>query len=165
MLPGILVGAALGGVVGLVTLLVPSPFDPNGSAPGATATTKASGTEAAPPAATPTTSASAAGSSASTAGVADDGEADYLRRAHQLVSSDPAQSLAMTEAFPTRFPNGRLGQEREIVAIEALLALGRAPEARARAKLFLTLFPRSAHRKRLEMLVPGLSAEGKDPEP
>ena len=56
-----------------------------------------------------------------------------------------------------RYPGGALVQEREVIAISALAAMGRSGEARARAQRFLAAFPRSAHRRRLEVLV-GLPA-------
>ena len=71
----------------------------------------------------------------------------------------------MAEAYPQKYPGGKLGQERELIAIEALSALGRTAEARARAKLFLTLFPDSAHRRRLEVLIPDLVTPDKPAQP
>lgn len=91
-------------------------------------------------------------------------EADYLRRAQGQMSAAPAQALALAEAHPLRYPDGRLGQEREMIAIGALAGLGRSAEARARAEVFLALFPSSAHRRRLLVLVPAATAAEK-PEP
>lgn len=161
MLPGILVGAALGGVVCVLWLFIPSSVNSPPASPP-TIAPPALSTSAAP---TGPLTGPLPASGAPNAASPGDGERDYLRRAHILVSTAPAESLAMTEAFPAKFPEGKLGQEREIVAIEALLAMGRAPEARARGKLFLTLFPGSPHRPRLEMMIPGLSSEAKSPDP
>jgi hypothetical protein len=47
-------------------------------------------------------------------------------------------------------------QEREVIAVEALLRAGRREEAQARFQRFLERHPRSAHRRRLEdLLAPG----------
>jgi hypothetical protein len=80
-------------------------------------------------------------------------EAHLLERAHQALGASPAQALALTEEHAGRFPSGSLGQEREVVAIQALMRLGRVEEARARAARFVAAFPGSAHRSRIEALV------------
>lgn len=85
-------------------------------------------------------------------------ESDYLRRAHGQIGASPAQALTLAEAHPLRFPEGKLGQEREMIIVAALASLGRSAEAEARARAFLARFPGSAHRRRLEVLVPALSA-------
>jgi hypothetical protein len=50
--------------------------------------------------------------------------------------------LAMQE-HARRWPNGELTEEREVVLIQALVAAGRSPEARARAARFHQTFPKS----------------------
>ena len=210
LVPGILVGAALGGVVGIVSLFVPAgapegpapttmvaPAPTKQGAPGALpATAAASGAAAgrspntvsvpngtsgangtaspspAPETASPSgdarpgseTPGSSVGASPG-AGGPQESEADYLRRAHTQVAGSPLQALAMAEAFPQKYPDGKLGQERELIAIEALAGLGRTAEARACAKVFLTLFPESAHRRRLEVLIPDLAGSEKKQAP
>lgn len=154
LVPAILVGAALGAVVGLGTLLVPMD-QVTPPAPGAAST---SSTSPAPGATSTSSSTSSASSEpAGESGPSGEGEADYLHRARALISTSPAEALALAEAYPRKYPGGKLGQERELVAIEALSALGRTDQARARARLFLTLFPGSAHRQRLEALIPDLA--------
>lgn len=59
-------------------------------------------------------------------------EAALLERARAALRSGPAQALAVTEEHLARFPSGQLSLEREILAIDALMALGRSAEARAR---------------------------------
>jgi len=80
-------------------------------------------------------------------------EAHFLQRAQDALATGPAQALALAEAHASRFPAGTLGQEREVVAIQALVRLGRVEEARARGGRFLAAFPGSAHRRRLEALL------------
>jgi hypothetical protein len=75
------------------------------------------------------------------------------------LATDPARALALATEHEQRFPRGALGQEREVIAVGALVALGRAPEARARAARFVERFPGSAYRQRIEALVPGLRRE------
>nr|AYM54211.1 hypothetical protein [Sorangium cellulosum] len=83
-------------------------------------------------------------------------EVQLLHRAQEALATDAGSALALTVEHARRFPAGALGQEREIIAIRALLALGRAAEARARAASLLERFPGSAYRGRLESL--GLEA-------
>jgi hypothetical protein len=176
MWPGIVVGAALGVVVGAASLFIPESSPPAPSSGVAAASSPARlvvpvSASAAPKA--PAPSASNAMSAASAAGrpaassaapsaepaatpllIEGESEVDFLRRAHL---APPAEALAMAEAHPRRYPDGRLGQEREMIAIASLGAMGRKDEARARGRLFLTLFPDSTHRRRLEVLVPDLA--------
>ncbi|XXX77393.1 hypothetical protein WMF30_01285 [Sorangium sp. So ce134] len=79
-------------------------------------------------------------------------EVQLLHRAQDALATDAGSALALTVEHARRFPAGALGQEREIIAIRALLALGRAAEARARAAGLLERFPGSAYRGRLESL-------------
>jgi hypothetical protein len=83
-------------------------------------------------------------------------EASLLQRAQDAIASEPARALALAEAHAAHFPGGALGQEREMIAVAALANQGRAPEARARARRLIAAFPRSAYRRRLEVLLPGL---------
>ena len=120
-----------------------------------------------PPGATPPPSPGGAGSAAAPEAdapvapvVAAETESSILQRAQDALRGSPAEALALTELHRARFPGGALGQEREVLAITALLGLGRGAEARARAARFLTSFPTSAHRRRLEVLIPDLQSTG-----
>jgi hypothetical protein len=80
-----------------------------------------------------------------------------LRRAHEaLLAGAPAQALTLTDDHARAFPKGTLVQEREVIAIEALLDLGRREVALQRVERFRARFPGSAHLPRIEQL---LSAE------
>jgi hypothetical protein len=86
-----------------------------------------------------------------------DGPAEELAllvRIKQKASSDPAVALALVDEGHRRFPRGSFYQERESIAVLALAQLGRATEARARAKLFLDAHPQSPYAERLRGLVP-----------
>jgi hypothetical protein len=90
-------------------------------------------------------------------------EPALLARAQDALGHDPGAALAATEAHRRRFPGGVLAQEREVIAIAALARLGRTAEAEAAARRFLSAYPRSAHRRRIEVLVPGLGGEAVAP--
>jgi hypothetical protein len=94
------------------------------------------------------------GSDAPVAVVADaETEAQFLDRARAALGTTPGQALVLTDEHARRFPSGALGQEREVVAIQALLRLGREGEARGRAQRFLAAFPGTVHRRRIEALI------------
>ena len=72
---------------------------------------------------------------------------------------DGAAALAATAEHARKYPGGVLGQEREAIAVRALVLLGRTEEARARVDRFRERFPDS-------MLLPALeSTAGKPPTP
>lgn len=96
---------------------------------------------------------------ASDHGSVDSDEFRLLRTARQVLARDPRLTLHLTDQHLRRFPHGLLAQEREALAIEALLALGREDQAKARARAFLASYPSSPHRKRAErVLVPASPA-------
>ncbi len=79
-------------------------------------------------------------------------ELAIIKRARDVLTSEPARALDTTDAHLTRYPTGRFSEEREAVAIEALTRLQRWDEARARLERFLSAYPRSSYRARLERL-------------
>jgi hypothetical protein len=77
---------------------------------------------------------------------ASDGESQRVARARAFLrSGDAARSLQELHALERDEPSGLLAQEREALHIEALSALGRREEARARAGAFLKRYPTSPH--------------------
>jgi hypothetical protein len=80
-------------------------------------------------------------------------ESDMLAAARaKLAGGDPRGALAEITRLGSQFPRGRLLQEREVVAIDSLEALGDNEGARARSTAFLRLFPGSpyaAHLRRI----------------
>ncbi len=83
-----------------------------------------------------------------------DQEAELLTKA--LAASgqkDWAAALDAAEQHARRFPHGTLAQEREMIAIEALLGLSRRPEAIKRAEAFRKAWPTSTHLVRLNTLL------------
>lgn len=64
-----------------------------------------------------------------------------------------ARALRLVETHRRRHPAGSLREERERIAIEALLALGRRGDAEARARRFRTAFPQSVQWERIRALL------------
>lgn len=79
-------------------------------------------------------------------------EVQLLQRAQGALGGNPGRALALAEEHLKRYPGGKLAQEREMIAVAALVGLGRSAEAHARATAFLQAFPSSAHRRRVESL-------------
>jgi hypothetical protein len=73
-----------------------------------------------------------------------------LRAARQSLSDRPARALELTDEHAHRFANGMLTQEREAIAVEALVKLGREGSARTRAQAFFVSYPSSPYRHRVE---------------
>ena len=80
-------------------------------------------------------------------------EAALLLKARQRLLTQPAETLAMTQQAARLFPNGAFAEEREVLAIEALVRLGRSAEARRELDSFGQRFPSSLHVARLTALV------------
>jgi len=80
-------------------------------------------------------------------------ELGLLKRALGLVATRPLEALRALDESAARFPHGLLEQEREVLAIEALMKAGRVDEARTRAAAFRAAFPHSALDRRVGVLV------------
>jgi hypothetical protein len=70
-------------------------------------------------------------------------------RARRALASDPSRALALVREAEAEFPDGLFAEDREGIAILALLALDRTAEARPRAEGFLRAHPRSSHADRI----------------
>ena len=77
---------------------------------------------------------------------------DNLSRLRLLEPTDPAQALVVAEEGHRMFPSGVFAQEREALAISALVRLGQHAEARARAKSFVAAYPESHFVERIRRL-------------
>jgi len=86
-------------------------------------------------------------------GASEHAEVALLAQAQAALAARPAETLARCDEHARRFASGTLVQEREVLAIDALLRLGRRPEAEARASRFRASFPRSGHLRRIEALL------------
>ena len=76
-----------------------------------------------------------------------------MERARRALPDDPARALDLANLADDRYPSGSLVQEREVVAIEALMRLKRIDEARARGEHFLKRFPGSVHERHVEAVL------------
>ena len=74
---------------------------------------------------------------------------EILDEAQRALQSDPERAIAHAQRHRLRFPDGLYAQEREVIAIDALLQLQRPAAAQRRARAFLKLFPGSSHRTRV----------------
>jgi RNA polymerase sigma-70 factor (ECF subfamily) len=80
-------------------------------------------------------------------------EVELLGRAQDTLDSDPGAALDFAARHARRYPRGALAQEREVLAIDALLRLGRRADAEERAARFDATFPGSPHRRRIDVLL------------
>ncbi len=72
-------------------------------------------------------------------------EARLVDQARRALRSDAALALSLTEQGAREFPSGAAATERSVIAIEALVKLGRLNEARARFESFERAYPNSFH--------------------
>lgn len=80
-------------------------------------------------------------------------ELSLLSAARAALDDDPGRALSLAADHARFHPRGALTEEREVIAIDALAALGRTQAARARADAFARRWPRSAHRAHLRTLL------------
>lgn len=80
-------------------------------------------------------------------------ELELLRGARLALKSSPAEALRLAEQHRSSYAAGKLSQERELIAISALVALGRRTAALARAASFERAFPTSPYRKQIGELL------------
>lgn len=80
-------------------------------------------------------------------------EIELLRDARLALRQSPAAALAFAEQHTRLYPQGKLSQEREFIAISALAASGRRTAALSRAARFEQAFPTSPYRKQLAELL------------
>jgi hypothetical protein len=71
----------------------------------------------------------------------------------ELRRGDLDAAQATLARMQATFPNGVLGQEREVLAIEVLAAGGKTDAARRRARAFIEAHPESPHRTKLGRLL------------
>ena len=94
--------------------------------------------------AVPRPAASASGGDVDTSGqhlAAESAILDVARAA--IARGEPDQALAAIERHASSFPRGVLREEREALAVKALVLAGRGEEARARAAAFRARYPAS----------------------
>jgi len=80
-------------------------------------------------------------------------EIELLRDARLALKQAPARALDFVDAHARAYPGGKLTQERELIGISALVALGRRTAALSRGARFQHDFPRSPYRDQVEQLL------------
>jgi outer membrane protein assembly factor BamD (BamD/ComL family) len=70
----------------------------------------------------------------------------------ELHAGDPRAALQTLERLRARSPKGVLAQEREVLTIQVLSALGDNAAAKRKAKEFLDAHPESPHTSQLRRL-------------
>lgn len=81
------------------------------------------------------------------------GERALVDRARAaLARGDAAACLEAVRSHEARFPNGRLAEEREVLAVRALARAGQTDEARARADRFRKRYPNSVFAGAIESI-------------
>ena len=85
-------------------------------------------------------------------------EFELIDRAQRALARQPAMARRWIDEHMRRFPDGTFVQEREAVAIEALVGEGHLVEARARASQFRVRYPQSAYLRRIDAVLRGPKA-------
>ena len=79
-----------------------------------------------------------------------DEELSLLARANHALAKSPAFALTLADEHTRRFPDSGMDQERELIAITALVDLGQTGEAQRRAARFSRAHPGSVYQGRIE---------------
>ncbi len=77
-------------------------------------------------------------------------EFELLLSARRALGESPARALKLTRRHARNYPRSALAEEREVIAILALVKLDRGAEAERRGKAFLAAHPGSSHRSAVE---------------
>ncbi|MDH5671834.1 MAG: hypothetical protein OEZ06_06765 [Myxococcales bacterium] len=80
-------------------------------------------------------------------------ELALLEQAQRAMASSPGRTLSLAQEHKKLYRHGQFQQEREMLAIEALLRLGEQRNAELRGRRFEKAFPRSSHVPRLRQLL------------
>lgn len=80
-------------------------------------------------------------------------ELALLDAAQASLTTRPGEALALCEQHRRQHASGSLAQEREVIALDALLRLGQRAEAERRAAAFHAAHPGSGHARRIDALL------------
>ena len=80
-------------------------------------------------------------------------EIRLLEQARSDLASSPGAARRALLDHELRFPSGHLRIERELLLVDALVRLGRRPEAEARAESLARQNPNSLYRERLDQIL------------
>lgn len=102
----------------------------------------------------PTSTASPSSTPPPTTTVADaPTEISLVRGAMSALGSSPASALAQADQHARLYPHGALADDREVIAIDALVRLGRRGDAEERAGRFRTERPGSPSIRRIDRIL------------
>lgn len=76
-------------------------------------------------------------------------EAELLEKARSLVGANPAGALKLVSEYGRDYPKGRLGAEADLIAAQALVAMGKKQAAQERAKASLKRYPNGLYARQL----------------
>jgi hypothetical protein len=82
-----------------------------------------------------------------------DQEIALLEAARRRLAASPPAALSALRDHELRFPAGQLRIEREFLIVDALVRLGRRPEAEARARALAQQAPKSLYGERLDRVL------------
>jgi hypothetical protein len=82
----------------------------------------------------------------------DASERDLMIRLRDLARQDPKRALRLADEGESRFAGGEHREERQAIAINLLVRLGRMGEARARTRVFISRYPRGKFTRRVRGL-------------
>jgi hypothetical protein len=80
-------------------------------------------------------------------------EVELLEQAREALDHSPRRALHSVEQHRLHYCDGVLAEEREVLAIDGLLRLGRRDAAEARAARFRVTYPGSIHSARIDALL------------
>jgi hypothetical protein len=81
------------------------------------------------------------------------GEERLLNEAHEALAASPRRALALAQSHARRYPHGQLVAERDLITIEALVELGRRPEAEALGRDLRKTAPNNIYEERLDQIL------------
>jgi hypothetical protein len=85
-------------------------------------------------------------------------ELALLTRARRVLLIEPARSLALADEHARGYPHGVFAEEREVLAVEALIRSSQLRKGKERGDRFLHTHPQSAHGVRMRELLRPLAA-------
>jgi hypothetical protein len=81
-------------------------------------------------------------------------ELHLLMQAQDALAAEPAKTLELCNEHSKRFAASKFAQDREVLAITALVALDRTDEARKRSDAFRATYPGSPLVRRIDQILP-----------
>lgn len=75
-------------------------------------------------------------------------ELSLLQRARAVLASRPREAFILTQQHREKYPSGMFAQERDALAVEAMMRAGEMGTARSLAERFLRAYPSSPHAHR-----------------